>query len=172
MLLAVVAMALLGLDELLVHRRRRRDRQRDRRRAGDADPNDRHAAAGRAVQRLRRRRLGARRRRGTDRTTAPTSSTPSVLIATAASGLIGAVTFWGSLVAFGKLQELQWFRKPFSFPASRSVNAALAVRPDRPDRPGWSWRITAGSTCLLVAVGLGAGRAAGQSRSAGPTCRW
>jgi NAD(P) transhydrogenase subunit beta len=33
-----------------------------------------------------------------------------VLVAIAASGLIGAVTFWGSLVAYGKLQELKMFR--------------------------------------------------------------
>jgi NAD(P) transhydrogenase subunit beta len=32
--------------------------------------------------------------------------TPRFTIATAASGLIGAVTFWGSLIAFGKLQGL------------------------------------------------------------------
>jgi NAD(P) transhydrogenase subunit beta len=50
-----------------------------------------------------------------------------VLVATAASGVIGAVTFWGSLVAFGKLQELQMFRKPFSFPGQQAFNAILAV---------------------------------------------
>ncbi|MFC1758854.1 NAD(P)(+) transhydrogenase (Re/Si-specific) subunit beta, partial [Planctomycetota bacterium] len=32
--------------------------------------------------------------------------TTDVMIATALSGIIGAVTFWGSLIAFGKLQEL------------------------------------------------------------------
>ena len=37
-----------------------------------------------------------------------------VLVATAASGLIGTVTFWGSLVAFGKLQGLKLFAKNVS----------------------------------------------------------
>lgn len=32
-------------------------------------------------------------------------------IAVAASGIIGAVTFWGSLIAFSKLEEL-WFKNP------------------------------------------------------------
>ncbi len=50
-----------------------------------------------------------------------------VLVATAVSGIIGAVTFWGSLVAVGKLQELQWFKKPYSLPAQQLINAALAV---------------------------------------------
>jgi len=51
----------------------------------------------------------------------------AVLVATAASGLIGAVTFWGSLVAFGKLQEISWMRKPFRVPAQQPINIALAV---------------------------------------------
>jgi NAD(P) transhydrogenase subunit beta len=50
-----------------------------------------------------------------------------VLIATAASGIIGAVTFWGSLIAVGKLQELDWFKKPYALPAQQLINAALAV---------------------------------------------
>jgi len=37
---------------------------------------------------------------------APGALTAQFTVATAASGLIGAVTFWGSLVAFAKLQEL------------------------------------------------------------------
>jgi NAD(P) transhydrogenase subunit beta len=49
-----------------------------------------------------------------------------VLVAVAASGLIGAVTFWGSLVAFGKLQELKMFKKPIRVPAQQAVNAGLA----------------------------------------------
>ena len=36
-------------------------------------------------------------------------------VAIICSGLIGAVTFWGSLVAFGKLQELDFLRKPLRF---------------------------------------------------------
>ena len=48
-------------------------------------------------------------------------------VAIAASGLIGAVTFWGSLVAMGKLQEFKIFKKPFSFTGQQVVSAALAI---------------------------------------------
>ncbi len=41
------------------------------------------------------------------------------------AGLIGAVTFWGSLVAFAKLQEYQAFKKPFDYPQKQPINAAL-----------------------------------------------
>jgi NAD(P) transhydrogenase subunit beta len=42
--------------------------------------------------------------------------------ATVASGIIGAVTFWGSLVAFDKLQELFLKGNPIHFPAQQTVN--------------------------------------------------
>jgi NAD(P) transhydrogenase subunit beta len=45
-------------------------------------------------------------------------------IATAASGLIGAVTFWGSLVAFLKLAEFRWARD-VRFAGQQVLNAAL-----------------------------------------------
>ena len=54
------------------------------------------------------------------------SPTIDILIATALSGLIGAVTFWGSMVAFGKLQELEMFREPFPVPEPSFVNLGLA----------------------------------------------
>ena len=50
-----------------------------------------------------------------------------VLLATAISGIIGAVTFWGSLVAFGKLQEISWMKRPFKVPMQHVVNAGLAL---------------------------------------------
>ncbi len=53
--------------------------------------------------------------------------TGDVLLATAASGIIGAVTFWGSLVAFGKLQELSWMKRPFKVPMQHAVNGGLAL---------------------------------------------
>jgi len=46
-------------------------------------------------------------------------------IAAGLTGLIGAVTFTGSMVAAGKLQELDLFRKPWSFPGQQIVNFAL-----------------------------------------------
>lgn len=49
------------------------------------------------------------------------------LAATALTGLIGAITFWGSLIAYGKLQELAMFRKPFAIPAQQIINGMLAV---------------------------------------------
>ena len=49
------------------------------------------------------------------------------LIATAASGIIGAVTFWGSLVAFDKLQELFLPGRPVHFPGQQPLNVAFGV---------------------------------------------
>ncbi len=49
------------------------------------------------------------------------------LLATGISGLIGAVTFSGSVVAFGKLQELAVFKKPFKLPSQQAINAVLAL---------------------------------------------
>ena len=49
------------------------------------------------------------------------------LVAVVASGLIGAVTFWGSLVAFGKLQEIRWLRKPIHYAGQHPVNALLGL---------------------------------------------
>jgi NAD(P) transhydrogenase subunit beta len=43
-------------------------------------------------------------------------------IATAASGLIGSVTFWGSLVAFAKLQEFVLSGKQILFPGQKFAN--------------------------------------------------
>ena len=50
-----------------------------------------------------------------------------MILATAATGVIGAITFWGSLAAFAKLQEYEQFKKPWNFPAQHALNAALAV---------------------------------------------
>jgi NAD(P) transhydrogenase subunit beta len=57
-----------------------------------------------------------------------TGGSPSsqLTVATVVSGLIGAVTFWGSLVAFGKLQEVI-SGNAIHFPAQRAVNAILAA---------------------------------------------
>jgi NAD(P) transhydrogenase subunit beta len=48
-------------------------------------------------------------------------------IATPLTGLIGAVTFWGSLVAFGKLEELPRFKQPWTDPNRHWINLGLAV---------------------------------------------
>lgn len=49
------------------------------------------------------------------------------MLATAMSGLIGAVTFSGSFMAFGKLQELKAFKTPFPVPSQQIINGVLAV---------------------------------------------
>jgi NAD(P) transhydrogenase subunit beta len=56
-----------------------------------------------------------------------TEATIVMMIATGVSGLIGAVTFWGSLVAFDKLQGLMLPDKPVHFPAQQLVNALVAL---------------------------------------------
>ncbi|MCH2130212.1 MAG: NAD(P)(+) transhydrogenase (Re/Si-specific) subunit beta [Pirellulaceae bacterium] len=57
----------------------------------------------------------------------PIETPPDVLTATGLTALIGAVTFWGSLVAFGKLQELSIFKRAWSVPGQQIVNAILAL---------------------------------------------
>lgn len=49
------------------------------------------------------------------------------LIATAASGIIGAVTFSGSYVAYAKLEELSWFKKPARIAYQYVVTSSLAA---------------------------------------------
>jgi H+-translocating NAD(P) transhydrogenase subunit beta len=56
-----------------------------------------------------------------------THDTTVSLIATGLSGIIGAVTFWGSLVAFGKLQGLAFFNKPIAIPGQQIMNGLLAA---------------------------------------------
>jgi len=56
-----------------------------------------------------------------------TDTTLQLTVATAASGLIGAITFWGSLVAFDKLQEWLLPGRPIHFPAQQMLNVVLGV---------------------------------------------
>ena len=78
-------------------------------------------------------------------------------IASAAAGLIGAVTFWGSLVAFGKLQELIPERAMY-FPGQQVVNALLGVLAlglagwlvMTPDSAIWYWALVAAASVLGV----------------------
>jgi len=57
------------------------------------------------------------------------SGTPltQMTIATAASGIVGAVTFWGSLIAFLKLQEFLIGGNPVLFPGRHVVNILLGL---------------------------------------------
>ena len=48
-------------------------------------------------------------------------------VATVASGLIGSVAFWGSLVAFDKLRGLLLPDRPLVFPGQQAVNGVLAL---------------------------------------------
>jgi len=78
-------------------------------------------------------------------------------VATAASGLIGAVTFWGSLLAFAKLQEII-SGNPVLFPGQHLLNAALAIGAVglsaglviRPEATSLYWGLVAVSSFLGV----------------------
>ncbi|MBI4168420.1 MAG: NAD(P)(+) transhydrogenase (Re/Si-specific) subunit beta [Acidobacteria bacterium] len=48
-------------------------------------------------------------------------------VATAATGLVGAVTFWGSLVAFAKLQEFLVSGRQVLFGGQKALNALLGL---------------------------------------------
>ena len=49
------------------------------------------------------------------------------MIAGAVTGLIGAVTFWGSLIAYAKLQEVKAFKKPWHLGGQQAINGILVL---------------------------------------------
>jgi len=55
------------------------------------------------------------------------SHSMDTLVAVGISGLIGAVTFWGSAVAYAKLEEWPQFKKPHSLPNQQAINVGLVA---------------------------------------------
>ena len=87
-------------------------------------------------------------------------------MAVAATGLIGTVTFWGSLVAFGKLQEFVLRGDPIHFPGQQPLNvvllafcAAISVLMILNPQPYLYWSLVAVASVLGVLVVLPVGGA-------------
>ncbi len=89
-----------------------------------------------------------------------------MLVATVLSGLIGAVTFSGSLIAYGKLQGLKIIPgKPVSYKGDLAVKLILLVAALtlgiimllNPGMIGWYWFIVAAGIILgvLLVIGIG-----------------
>ncbi len=57
----------------------------------------------------------------------PTTDVVVAGVAAGLTGLIGSVTFTGSLIAAAKLQELPQFKKPFSITGQQIINAVLCI---------------------------------------------
>ncbi len=89
---------------------------------------------------------------------------PQMTIATGLSGLIGAVTFWGSLVAFAKLQEMM-SGNAIVFPGQHLLSAAVALASVAlcvlvvlwPDSQTYYWALVVVSSVLgiLATIGIG-----------------
>ncbi len=70
------------------------------------------------------------------------------------TGLIGAVTFTGSLIAAAKLQELKAFQRPLSVPGQKIINAALLAACvwlswSMTDGTGWEYAVITVLASLL-----------------------
>jgi H+-translocating NAD(P) transhydrogenase subunit beta len=86
-------------------------------------------------------------------------------VATVASGIIGSVTFWGSLVAFDKLQGLMLPDNPVHFPAQQVLNVLLAlgaiglgawVVVDPSQLTTYGWLVVVGSVLgILLTIPIG-----------------
>ncbi|MCC6264322.1 MAG: NAD(P)(+) transhydrogenase (Re/Si-specific) subunit beta [Bryobacterales bacterium] len=85
-------------------------------------------------------------------------------VATALSGLIGAVTFWGSLVAFAKLQEIM-SGNAIVFPGQHLLSALIALASValcvlvvlQPESISYYWVLVVASSVLgiLATIGIG-----------------
>jgi NAD(P) transhydrogenase subunit beta len=92
--------------------------------------------------------------------------TLQMTIATALSALIGAVTFWGSLMAYGKLQELI-SGNAIVFPGQHLLSAAVALASIglsvmvvlQPDSQVYYWSLVAVASVLGVLATIGIGGA-------------
>ena len=165
--MAIAIVATLLKDEITDYAliaARRRDRHDHRHPLGALGEDDRDAADGGAVQRRRRRRGRADRvgrvpplpadaaRRATR---AQELVATDVMIFLMFSTIVGAISFWGSNIAFGKLQELiSGQADPGAGPAgdqradpARDPGRIGLPRRRRPGRqrgrsssPSWSWR--------------------------------
>jgi NAD(P) transhydrogenase subunit beta len=80
-----------------------------------------------------------------------------LVVATIAGGIIGAVTFFGSLVAYGKLEEWKWLR-PRHYPGQQLLNGALLLSAIGlgvpigldPEATGWYWALIVPASILGV----------------------
>ena len=92
-------------------------------------------------------------------------SSTQTAVATVASGIIGSVTFWGSLVAFDKLQGVMLPDHPVHFPAQQVVNTGLAlaalgfgawVVADPGQLSAYGWLVAAASVLgILLTIPIG-----------------
>lgn len=64
---------------------------------------------------------------GAELVRSPPPALGDVAVATYASAVIGSVTFWGSLLAFAKLEEYKAFRQPIRYPFLQPINALLGL---------------------------------------------
>jgi len=88
---------------------------------------------------------------------------------------IGAITFSGSVIAFGKLSGKYKFRlfqgAPVQFPGPAQAQSGAGLGDAGPG-PGVCCRPRAGRLLRHAGAGVCVGRADHHSRSAAPTCRW
>jgi NAD(P) transhydrogenase subunit beta len=89
------------------------------------------------------------------------------LVATAASGIIGGVTFWGSLVAWAQLQEFLLPGRPVIFAGQKPLNAVLGAAAlvfggllvARPETAWAYWALVAVASVLGVTLTIPIGGA-------------
>jgi len=80
-----------------------------------------------------------------------------LVVATIAGGIIGAVTFFGSLVAYGKLEEWKWLR-PRHYPGQQLLNGVLLLSAIGlgvpigldPEATGWYWALIVPASILGI----------------------